>query len=209
MHPHGTRQSECVRATAEPPRLHHTHGAPWHEATCHGISKSRHQAAAEGMCLPGGRAGTTKTQSLINGREMLFPFTSVPRSSVFSTSYCPPLFPVPSSTPVCSSPSTSMQQQESDCLSQGGLCCCTGEGASLGLASLIKLPLEAVTGETLTNVGTRVWGSRWSAGSQVNKLCTLDVELDGSTVGSLPCLLCTMSGFCPIVPLQRDKLALG
>lgn len=166
--------------------------APRHEPTCHGISKSRHHAAAEGMCLPGGRAGTTGTQSLINGREMLFPLTWEPRSAVFSTSSCSPLFPASSSMAVCSSPSTSMQQRESDCLSQWGLCCCTGKGASLGLASLTKLPLEAATGETLTNVGTQVWGSRWGAGSQVNKLCTLDVELDGSTVGSLEASLSSL-----------------
>lgn len=209
MPPYGTRQSEqSVRATAEPSRLRQTRGAPWHEATCHGISKSWHHAAAEGMCLPGGRAGTTRTQSLTNGREMLFPLTWEPMSSFFSISPCPPLSSSSSSMAVHSSSSSSMQQWESDCLSQGGLCCCTGEGASLGLSSLTKPPLEAVTGGTLTNVGTQVWGSRWGAGSQANKLCTLDVELDGFTKGSLLVFSAPCQGFVPWLLYWETNLLL-
>lgn len=137
-------RAACVRATA-PSRLRQTHGAPWHETTCHGISKSLH-AAAEGMRLPGGRAGTTRTQILINGREMPFAFT--------------------------------------------------------------KPPLEAATGDTLTNAGTQVWDSRWGTGSQMNKLCTLDVELDGSTVGSLLFFSAPRQVFVPWLFYRQTNLLL-
>lgn len=202
---HREVQSRVCQGQAEPRGLRQTHGAPWHEATRHGISKSQHQAAAEGMCLPGERAGTTRTQSLINGREMPFPHTWEPG---LQSSPPPPALHCPPLPAVHSSPSTSTQQWERDCLSQGGLCCCTGEGASLGLASLTKPPLEAVTVETLKNVGTCVWGSRWGAGSQVNKLCTLYVELDGSTVGSLLVFSAPRQVFVPWLLYRETNLLL-
>lgn len=89
-----------------------------------------------------------------------------------------------------------------------GCAAATGEGASLGLASPTKPPLETLTGETLTNVGTRIWGSRWGAGSQANKLCTLDVELDGSAVGSLLVFSAPRQVFVPWLLYRETNLLL-
>lgn len=62
----------------------YVHGVMLHETTCRGTDKPQHHAAAEGTCLSGGRAGSTRTQSLINGRGSAFPYTGEPVLS------CPP-----------------------------------------------------------------------------------------------------------------------
>lgn len=92
------------------------------------------------MRLPGGRAGTTRTQSLINGREMPFAYTREPGPASSSL----PLSPASSSTAVHSCPSTSTQQRESDCLNQGGLCCCHRGRSQPGLS----LPHKASSGDS-------------------------------------------------------------
>lgn len=77
-----------------------------------------------------------------------------------------------------------------------------------GLASLTEPPLEAATGETLTNAGTQVWDARWGAESQMNELCSLDVELNGSTVGSLLFFSAPCQVFVPWLLYRQTNLLL-